>query len=306
MTVEVVAVTPGGSVTATFTVTAPPPPPPSGDGTLGQPGARPALTVRPGPTSTGPRSAPLQTHTGAQALAAVLAAPVEADGRRYLRRARVTSGITLNAAGHHSIVFEDCLIDGSSNYMVSAFNSGETPAGPLPEFRWCEIRGGTSATIYGGHARFLRCNLHRGTDIVKASRADGEFYGCWMHDTWHGVDAHCDVVQIVSRAVNTVFHYNRMDGFNAPESPTAGGQPCSGVLQTGTVTGDIGPVDWLNNWFGGGGYTIRSASPAGYTVAYRFRRNRFGRGFRYGPLYGMGGADFDTSNVWDDTGLPVE
>lgn len=304
MTVEVVAVTPGGSVTATFTVTAPPPP--SGDGTLGQPGARPALTVRPGPTSTGPRSAPLQTHTGAQALAAALAAPVEADGRRYLRRARVTSGIVLNAAGHHSIVFEDCLIDGSSNYMVSAFNSGETPAGPLPEFRWCEIRGGTSATVYGGHVRFLRCNLHRGTDIVKASRRDGEYWACWMHDTWHGDGAHCDVVQIVSRAVNTVFHYNRMDGFNAPESPTAGGNPSSGVLQTGTVTGDIGPVDWLNNWFDGGGYTIRSASPAGYTVAYRFRRNRFGRGFRYGPLYGMGGADFDTSNVWDDTGLPVE
>src|SRR3546814_12722561 len=62
-------------------------------------------------------------------------------------------------------------------------------------------------------------------------------------------------------------------GFNAPDSPSSAGGRSSGVLQTGTVTGNIGPVVWRNNWFGGGGYTIRNADTS-FDVDYLFRDNR--------------------------------
>lgn len=281
------------------------------DEELGTPGDRPALTVRPGATNTGPRQATTQTMSGSQALAAVLSAPVEADGKRYLRRVHITGGLNLSASNHTNIAFQDCVVEGSSIYTVRGFtSSGATPpSGALPEFQYCEIRGGSSATFYGGHVRFLRCNMHRGTDIIKATRSDLEIYGSWLHDTMHPDGAHCDIVQIVSQAADTLFHWNNMQGFNAPESPSGGGGYSSGVLQTGTVTGNIGPVVWRNNWFGGAGYTIRNASTS-YTVDYLFRDNRFDGGpplgtSRYGPLYQLGNADFDDSNIWDDTGLPV-
>lgn len=281
-----------------------------GDPGLGTVGNRPVLTTKPSAANTGPRQAPTRTLSGSAALAEVLSAPVEADGKRYLRRASI-SGLTLDQAQHANIVFQDCVIEGGT-YVLNAFTNGASPGGALPEFQYVEFIGGSSATVYGGQVRLLRCNAHSGTDIIKAAQPNFEIYGSYLHDTWHnGIDSHCDIVQIRSGAANSLFHWNTMDAFNDPDSPGgAGGMvPNNSVLQTGTVTGDIGPVDWVHNWFNGGGYTIRGRKPedAAYAADYLFRNNRFGRDSRFGPLQnnGYAGFDFDTSNVWDDTGLPV-
>ena len=290
----------------------PPPPPPPPDPDLGVPGNRPALDTRPTAADTGPRVSAVQSLSGSAAMAAVRSAPVEADGKKYLRRTNITGTTSMSDNGDTGIVFEDCTFTGGSTYVVNAFQAGIEPTnGPdfYPEFRYCEISGGSSATIIGGYSRFLRCNIHFGIDLVKAFE-EGEFYGCYLHGNNHPSGAHCDTFQITTGAANLLIHWNNCLNFNADNSETAAGQPGNGVLQTGTVTGPIGPVTWENNWFDGGGYTIRtgdSTNRQGNPVTYTFRNNRFGRGFRYGPLLGtMVGVDFDASNVWDDTGLPVE
>jgi hypothetical protein len=248
--------------------------------------------------------------TGPQALAAALSAPVEPDGRRYLRRVTITSGIVFNSPSHSDIVFEDCVIHSGGSYTVYAFYDGTNlPSGNWPEFRYCEISGGSGSTFIGCSTRFLRCNMHRGEDIIKARETGGEVYACYLHSTYHESDSHCDIVQITSLAIGFVFHWNTMLAYNSSDSPSGPGGYANGVLQTGSVTRPIGPVYWRDNWFDGGGYTIRVGAAAdrnGNTVTYIFRRNRFGRDSRWGALYGdVASTDFDDSNVWDDTGLPV-
>lgn len=283
----------------------PPVDPGPNPGDLGTVGNRPALTVAPTAADTGPRQPTTTSMSGSEALAAILAAPVEADGRRYLRRAAVGS-IDLSGNQHTDLVFEDCTFATGGNYCIDAFQSGTEPtAGEWPEFRYCEISGGTSASVIGSHARFLRCNIHFGVDIVKPF-GPAEFYGNYLHGNNHPSGAHCDTFQIVTGAADLLIHWNNCQNFNALESESSAGQQGNGVLQTGTVTGNIGPVQWLNNWFDGGGYTIRcGGNRQGHTVDYTFRNNRFGRNSRYGPLVAMSGIDFDSTNIWDDTGDPV-
>ncbi|WP_163540844.1 fibronectin type III domain-containing protein [Occultella kanbiaonis] len=285
------------------------------DAELGAIGDRPHLTPAQvkalSPANTGPRQATTRTLSGPAALAEALAAPVEADGRRYVRRARITSEVTFsNLAVHHSIAFEDCVLDrGWGDYAVRGWwpaAPASAPAGFLPEFRFCEFLNADSALLVGGHVRFLRCYLHHGNDLVKPN-ASGEFYACYFTDTWHPAGAHADCVQIIHRAADLLIHYNHFEGFNSLDSPTSAGNWNNAVLQTGSVTGDIGPVLWQDNYFNGGNITIRSSNSPTYDVHYEFRRNRWGRGYNTAPFSNMGHPStvFESTNVWDDTGLPV-
>ena len=153
---------------------------------------------------TGPRVSAVQSLSGSAAMAAVRSAPVEADGKKYLRRTNITGTTSMSDNGDTGIVFEDCTFTGGSTYVVNAFQAGIEPTnGPdfYPEFRYCEISGGSSATIIGGYSRFLRCNIHFGIDLVKAFE-EGEFYGCYLHGNNHPSGAHCDTFQITTGAAN--------------------------------------------------------------------------------------------------------
>lgn len=289
---------------------APPPiePPPNDYGT---PTNRPTITTRPTPTDTGNTTTTSTTMGGTEALAAALNQPPGPDGFRELHGAHIDGGITLTKAIHHSIRFVDCTIAGTGTYVVKAFhaNDGISPAGYWPEFVRCTITGGSSATIIGGQARFIRCRVEAGQDLVKPF-GPLEFYGCLIRWTWHSPGSHADVFQITAGAAGTVIRGSACEGFNHPDSPSGnGGSPDNAVLQTGTQTGHVGPVEWHNNWLDGGHYTIRGRKPADsqYRADYVFRGNRFGRDTTYGPLQNTGyaGFDFDSSNVWDDTNQPV-
>src|SRR3546814_20243804 len=72
------------------------------DAELVRPGDRAALTERPGPTNTGPRQSTTQTMSAAAAIAAGQAAPVEADGYRYVRRARINGSMAFTNAATQS------------------------------------------------------------------------------------------------------------------------------------------------------------------------------------------------------------
>lgn len=285
------------------------------DSEIGVPGNRPAMLAKPTDTNTGPRASYTQTMTGAQAMSAVMSAPVEGDGKRYLRRTLINGGLVFNAANQSDLVFEDCTIDSQFGiiYAVSGwYNSGGVtgPSGGWPELRFCEIKNANSTTAIGQKVRYIRCNLHHAPDTSKPFGDGGEFYACYMHDNWRPVGAHCDSVQIVNGASNLLIHWNNMRCFASADSPESPGTQGSGVLQTGTMTGNVGPVQWFDNWFDGGGYSIRvaeGASTGGYAMSYEFRRNKFGRGATFGPTANIPapGVFFDNTNVWEDNGQPV-
>lgn len=282
------------------------------DADLGSVGNRPAVATPPGASDTGIRQPYTQTLTGPEALAAVLAAPVEADGFRYLRRTQITSTVTFSdPAVHSALRFDDCLFPDGGNYQVNGDYATGSPPAVFPEFRFCTITGGNISTIQGCGVRYLRCNISYGTDNVKIRGTGGEFYACFIHGNNRPPDGHCDTFQIRSGGTGVVIHWCNCINLNAPNSETNPGEPGNGVLQTGSTTNDIGPVYWYDNWFDGGGYTIRVGSAsdlAGHSREYVFRRNKFGRNYRYGPVYGPHddvGMDFDQSNVFSDTGLAV-
>ncbi len=278
---------------------------PSGgnEGDYGVVGGRPAVAAPPDGSTTGPLSEPTQSMTGPAALAAVLAATPGPDGFRTLAGVHVTGGMTLSTAAHSGLRFDNCVFEGGL-YAVNSFFGTSTVPAVWNEFRNCELRGASSAGLVGGYARLLRCDLHRCADTLKPFLGL-EVWASWCHDLWQTAESHNDCIQIVAGAANSVIHYNTLASFPAPESPMPG--TTSGVLQTGSVTADIGPVVFRGNWIDGAAYALQPIPGAGgpYAVGYTFRDNRFGRGSLYGPHASLGMADFDSSNVWDDTGLPV-
>lgn len=280
-------------------------------GEYGTPGSRPSLPTRPSAANTGNQTTPMISMSGTEALAAVLAEPYGEDGFRTLREVNILGGLSLNKEEHHSIRFVDCNIEGTGSYTIKSFHAvgGVAPAGYYPEFVRCTISGGTSATIIGGQSRFIRSRIEKGPDLFKVF-GPLEVYACLVRWTWHSPGAHADVFQLTNGGANSTIQWSSLEGFNHPNSPSGnGGSPCNAVLQTGTQTGDVGPVEWVNNWMDGGHYTLRGRKPEDslYSADYLFRGNRLGRNTTYGPLQNSGypGFDFDSSNVWDDTNLPV-
>lgn len=290
-----------------------------GDGEYGEIGNRPVITIKPNSSTTGIRSATTSTMTGAQALVAVMARPVEADGFRVLRNVHVTNQLWLTGSDAVNIAFEDCVIeggfDGSGNENYAAvrawWSAGETPPaseGAWPEFRNCEIIGGANASVLGGFVRLLKCDIHEGYDCVQQHRAL-EVYGCYLHGPWYAEGDHSDVMQVLSGTGKSTVHYNNFSGFSGETSPVQG-LMVNRCIQTGAGMFSSVDVDWIGNWFDGGGYLIDGTQPMPeYTVNYLFRNNKFGRNSKWGPIYQqsatLANSDFDSSNVWEDTSLPV-
>lgn len=274
--------------------------------------------VMPIAATVGPRVAPNRTISAAQAL-------TELRNTGQLSQTTVTG--TFGLAGSDGIgwVIEDCRFEGGSTYAVRGYTTGGTFTGTQaqrPVFRYCEILGAaahsggsdTGAGIYGDDMIFDHVDIYGSVDGIKA-RSRLEVRHSWVHDLDHPSGAHSDAVQIVS-GTNSVFIGNRFDAYVAYSSdgslvPT--GDTGSGMLQTGSVTGNISAL-WDHNWFAGGHYTIRGVGNDA-RVEYTFTNNRF---LRYGTSVTLGltnlppnryGTTYDgvttnevwENNVWDDT-----
>lgn len=291
----------------------PEPPAPTGYGTVGN---RPRVLSKPDARTTGPRTPTTRTMTGPDALRAALAAPVEADGFRVLRNVRVTSMIQMNQPSHHSIAFEDCRIEagttstgGENLAAIRAWHAlrDVAPAGPLPEFRNCEIVDGHNASVLGGHIRLLRCNIHGGYDGVQIHRGL-ELWASYVHDLYYAPGDHSDAIQILG-GTGSLVHGTHVLGFSGDTSPTPHGQLVNRCVQIGAGMMSSASAEFVGNWFDGGNYTIDSTDPmpSQFPVTLTWRGNLFGRRNKWGPIYRTPSAraSFDRSNVWEDTGVPV-
>lgn len=266
---------------------------------------------KPNASNTGPRIAVNPTVlTGSEAISLAIANGGTLSGRRigYMR---------LTQPEHGDLRFVDCEFV-SGTYNVNGYFSGGGIVRPAADrrtvFEYCTFIGQTvggtsSACVVGYNVILLHCDISYGVDGIKPF-GNFEMYGCYLHDLWHPDGAHCDIVQIVSGR-NILIHWNHMYGFNAIDSPTAGGSFVNGCLQTGALNGDIVDVYWYDNWVNGAHFTLRgvssTAEESSYTVTnYVFRRNKHGRNFNYGPIAYMGvRVTYDNTNVWEDDGTPI-
>lgn len=288
-------------------------------------GGEPSGTVIPTASSVGPRCEPTETLTESQALSRL-------RSTGYLSCATIAGMITLEGSDGIDWLIEDVRFEArGSLYGVRGFtgtggvDSFTGTQAQRPVFRYVDVLGGPatghgacSAAILGKDMIFEHANITGCQDGIKAdSRL--EVRHSWIHDLNMVQDAHTDTVQIVS-GQDIVFEGNRFDAYatrSSDGSMTEDWRHASGMLQTGTVSGDISAT-WTGNWFVGGAYTIRGAEDGTYDVNYTFKNNRWlrfgassvlGRSdlppHMYGPTASLGDADFDCSNIWDDTGLPV-
>lgn len=283
----------------------------------GSVGNRPPVTVRPNADTTGPRTPTKARMTGPEALRAVLATAPEFDGFRVLRNVHVTSMIQMNSSAHHSIAFEDCIIDagttttgGENLAAIRGWHALRDPAPATerwPEFRNCEIRDGHNAGVLGGYVRLLRCDIHGGYDGIQQHRPL-EAYACYVHDLYYAPNDHSDAIQILG-GVGARYEGCNVAGFSGDTSPLPHGQLVNRCVQIGAGMMSSASAEFHGNWFDGGNYTIDSSDPMSgtYPVTLTWRGNRLGRRNKWGPIYRVPSArsSFDRSNVWDDNGQPV-
>lgn len=275
--------------------------------------------VKPDETNTGPRTEPTRTLTADEALD-------ELRATKKLSGAIVTGTFRLSGSDGVGWVIEDCRFEISGGYyVVQAYTSLDPFTGTKEErpiFRYVTLVGsaavvgnkGSSASFYGSDVVLDHADIYGSQDGAKLTGRDDVLHS-WIHDNDHPEGAHCDTIQIRS-GTDILVQGTRLDayvGYSSDGSTELGGR-CSGGLQTGSVTGDIS-ARWEDNWFAGGGYTIRGSDDP--RVSYVFRNNKWmphgtsvalGRSDlepnTYGPVT-SGLGDFDDSNVWEGTGEPI-
>lgn len=280
-----------------------------------------AQVVKPTLETTGPRQAITRTLTASDALS-------ELRTTKFLSGVRILGPLKFSGSDGVDWIIEDSVIAGGL-YAVQSYVSLTPFTGTKaqrPILRYVDIVGdagsglttSSSAALYGTDIVVENADIYGARDGVKAgSRMD--LINSWVHDLDHPLGAHSDAMQIVS-GTDILIKGSRLDAYvgYSVDGTVAIGEFGSGALQTGTVSGDIQAV-WENNWFAGGGYTIRGANsnPGNYVIDYAFRNNkwmRYGTSVvlnrsdlapsRYGPL---GDSPFinDGTNVWEDTGESV-
>lgn len=284
-----------------------------------EPEPQPGVFLKPDASNTGPRVVLTRTVSASEALE-------ELRRTKNLSATRVLGKFMLSGSDGVNWVIEDCRFeaDGSS-YAVQGYSGLTAFTGTKaqrPVFRYVEIvgsagtgRGRSSSSVYGNNMVISNADIYGSDDGIKATGSLDVLHS-WVHDNDHPSGAHCDAIQIRS-GTGILIRGTRLDsyvGYSSDGSTSLGGT-CSGALQTGSVTGPI-EARWENNWFAGGHYTLRGSSDS--QVQYTFRNNRWmanGTSVvlnrsdlppnRYGPVYSDLG-DFDASNVWEHTGLPVD
>lgn len=282
--------------------------------------------------SVGPRCDTSTTVTASAALTTL-------RSTGYLSCVTVQGTFTLEGSDGINWVIEDVRFEGQTGlYVIRGYrgvggiDAFEGTPEQRPILRYIEAVGGAvtshgtcSAVLIGKDMVVENADITGCQDGIKAEGSLTVRYS-WIHDNDlinYGTpdQSHSDGVQIVS-GTGIVFHGNRFDAYSTYSSdssvPTGEWDYASGMLQTGTVSGDI-QATWTNNWFAGGRYTFRSAEDTnGFVVSYTVHNNRWlrygtstvlGRSdlppHQYGPTASLGDIDFDCSNVWDDTDEPI-
>lgn len=229
---------------------------------------------------------------------------VKAGQELSLTGADITGRIRVEKGG--KLTLSDFVLSNTGRYPIENYGELHAQFGtvigntdPNDSSRGYVLASNTAALLKGRstllNIEFLRCG-----EGPRVEGDDVEIGYCWVHHLVRVPKGHHDGVQI-RKGVGIWLHHLRLDAYN-PDTR----DPMNASIQIGSALGDV-PVSGLlveDCDFNGGNYTINGGTE--WVTQAIYRRNRFGRNFRYGTHTNMGaGSVWESSNVWADTGEPV-
>lgn len=247
----------------------------------------PAPTGWPGPDNTGVPAGTELTASGALTITddGAVVSDLDITGCVDVRASDVTitrSRITCNRtapavrldSGFTGLLLEDVEIDG---------------------------QGATSVTICCGNYTIRRANIHSTEDGPRLG-SNTVVEDSWIHGLIRQEGSHNDALQTTG-AVNVTVRNNRLEAYNP-----ATDDPFNAAIMIGSTAApeEVRNLLFEGNYCNGGNYTIGIREDLN-AVNIVFRRNTFGRDYRYGVVarWNHPGVSWDDSNVYADSDAPV-
>ncbi len=155
--------------------------------------------------------------------------------------------------------------------------------------------------LMSGSGIIRAANIHSGK-IGMQIKADGVVVeDSYIHDLERMDGGHHDTIQIRS-GDNVTIRGNNLQPYVESED-----DPMNAAIQIGSLAGDdqISNLRVIGNLMNGGNFTINGGG-RGEVDSARYAENEFGRDFRYGVVGNLQNSVWEDSNVWHDTGQPVQ
>ncbi|MFC6023223.1 hypothetical protein ACFP2T_44615 [Plantactinospora solaniradicis] len=240
------------------------------------------LTRWPGPATTGvPLNTPL-TSFGSLDL--------RRDGQ-VITNLNITGQVTVYAK--NVTIRRSRITSDGATFPIRTFGSA---VNLLIEDVEIDGRGRAPAGICFDDYTLRRVNLHHVQDGTwLGSRTN--VLDSWIHDLVRVPGSHNDCARVTG-AADVVLRHNRLDAYRQSTSETM-----NSCLTLGKAVRNL---CFEENYCNGGAYTI-GIRPDLIASRAVFRRNVFGRNYRYGIIARPShpGVTWERSNVWFDNGQPV-
>ena len=162
--------------------------------------------------------------------------------------------------------------------------------------------GGTGiGIVLQGSATVRRVDIHSAEDGIRVGADDVTIEDSYIHDLSRMPEGHHDCIQIRSGR-NVTIRGNSLQSYVAETD-----DPMNAAIQIGSLSGDeqIANLLVIGNLMNGGNYTINGGGRDEVESA-RYSRNRFGHDFRYGVVGNLQNSIWEDTNVWHETGEPVQ
>ncbi len=160
---------------------------------------------------------------------------------------------------------------------------------------------GIGILINGAGTTVRAADIHSAEDGIRIEADDVLIERSYMHDLHRQEGGHHDTIQIRS-GDNVTIRGNNLQPYVESED-----DPMNAAIQIGSLAGDdqISNLRVIGNLMNGGNFTINGGG-RGEVDSARYAENEFGRDFRYGVVGNLQNSVWEDSNVWHDTGQPVQ
>ncbi|WP_165699998.1 right-handed parallel beta-helix repeat-containing protein [Ornithinimicrobium ciconiae] len=162
--------------------------------------------------------------------------------------------------------------------------------------------GGTGLGIFfSGSGTVRRADIHSAEDGIRIQSDDVTIEDSYIHDLHRQSGGHHDAIQIRS-GDNITIRGNNLQAYVVPAD-----DPMNAALQIGSLLGDdtISDLVVTGNLMNGGNYTINGGG-RGEVDSAHYANNRFGRNYRFSVTGNLHNSVWEDTNVWHDTGEPVD
>lgn len=198
------------------------------------------------------------------------------------------------------VVIRNTLVQSDSS--VHLIHVTDEASGVLIEDVEVDNLGGGGIGIYlqaSGTVR--RADIHSAEDGIRIGADDVLIEDSYIHDLSRVPEGHHDCIQI-RRGNNVTIRGNTLLAYRASTD-----DPMNSAIQIGSLSGDepITDLRVQDNLMNGGNYTVNGGGRDEVESA-RYSGNRFGSDSRFGVVGNLQNSVWEDTNVWHETGEPVQ